>query len=229
MPTSTSDCDFLIVTRQALTTEQEHGLRKLHADVRTWPNRWAGHIESSYAPQDDLRSLAGLGRKWLFIDQGHSGSEMQWSTHCNTEVVRWILREHGVTLAGPSPRDLVDEIGPDVLRARMREEAEDFLSGMLTWIKLDSPWAQRYAVTTLCRILHTLETGMVTSKRASLRWARDNLDTKWNDLISEALEGRSLGWNHSDPLKPGVLEATLAFNEHVRQRAAQSGIGERPY
>jgi hypothetical protein len=138
-----SDCDFLIVTRQPLTTEQEHELRKLHADVRTWANHWAGHIEGSYAPQDDLRSLGRLGRKWLFIDQGHSGSEMAWSAHCNTEVVRWILREHGVTLAGPSPRDLVDEVGPDVLRAKMREEAEDFLSGMLTWIELDSPWAQR--------------------------------------------------------------------------------------
>jgi hypothetical protein len=218
-----SDCDFLIVTRHALTPEQEHELRKLHADVRTWPNQWAGHIEGSYAPQDDLRSLAGLGRKWLFIDQGHSGSEMEWSTHCNTEVVRWILREHGVALAGPSPKELIDEVGPDALRTKMREEAEDFLSGMLTWIELDSPWAQRYAVTTLCRILHTMETGRVSSKRAALLWASDNLDAKWKDLISEALAGRSLGWNHSDPLKPGVLEATLEFTEHVKQRAAQSG------
>jgi hypothetical protein len=126
-----------------------------------------------------------------------------------------------VTLAGPGPKDLVDEVGPDVLRARMREEAEDFLAGMLTWIKLDSPWAQRHAVTTLCRVLHTLETGRVSSKQASLLWARDNLEAKWKDLISEVLEGRSLGWNHSDPLKAGTLETTLAFNEYVKQCAAQ--------
>jgi hypothetical protein len=90
---------------------------------------------------------------------------------------------------------------------------------MLTWTKLDSPWAQRYAVTTLCRILYTLETGQVASKRVSLLWARDNLDPKWQVLISKALEGRSLGWNHWDPVKPGALEATLVFNEYAKQRA----------
>jgi hypothetical protein len=137
-----SDCDFLVATRRALTPAQEQGVRKLHTKMRTWPNHWAGHIEGSYVPQDDLRSLAGLGRRWLFVDQGHSGSDMEWSTHCNTEVVRWILR----------------------------------------------------------------------------------LDAKWKDLISETLEGRSLGWNHSDPLKPGALEATLAFNEYAKRRAAQSGL-----
>jgi hypothetical protein len=217
-----SDCDFLVVTRRTLTPAQERGVRRLHTRMRTWPNHWASHIEGSYAPQDDLRSLAGLGRKWLFVDQGHSGSDMELSTHCNTEVVRWILREHGVALAGPGPQELIDEVGPDVLRAKMRDEAEDFLPGMLTWIKLTSPWAQRYAVTTLCRILYTLETGRVASKRAALLWARDNLDTKWENLITETLEGRSLGWNHSDPLKPGVLEATLAFNEYVKHRGQQA-------
>ena len=215
-----SDCDFLIVARRALTPAQEKSIRKLHADIRTRPGHWVHHLEGSYAPQDELRSLSGLGKKWLFIDQGHSGSEMEWSTHCNTEVVRWTLREHGVTLAGPNPKELVDEVDPDVLRTKMREEVQDFLPGMLTWIKLDSPWAQRYAVTTLCRILYTLETGQVASKRASLLWAKDNLDPQWQDLISETLEGRSLGWNHWDPVKPGALEATLAFNEYAKQRAA---------
>jgi Domain of unknown function (DUF4111) len=220
-----SDCDFLVVTRRALTPAQERGLRELHDDIRTWPGFWVHHLEGSYAPQDELRSLSGLDKKWLFIDQGHSGSEMEWSTHCNTEVVRWVLREYGVTLAGPNPKELVDEVDPDVLRAKMREEAKDFLPEMLTWIKLDSPWAQRYAVTTLCRILCTLETGRVASKGASLLWARDNLDPRWKELISETLEGRSLGWNHSDPVEPEVLEATLAFNEYAKQRAAQPVVG----
>ena len=215
-----SDCDFLVVTRRALTPAQEKGLRELHADIQTRTGFWVHHLEGSYAPQDELRSLSGLGKKWLFIDQGHSGSEMEWSAHCNTEVVRWILREHGVTLAGPNPKELVDEVDPDVLRTKMREEAKNFLPEMLTWIKLDSPWAQRYAVTTLCRILYTLETGWVASKRASLLWAKANLDPKWQGLINGALEGRSLGWNHSDPLEPGSLEATLAFNEYAKQRAA---------
>jgi hypothetical protein len=60
----------------------------------------------------------------------------------------------------------------------------------------------------------------VASKRSSLLWAKATLDSKWRDLISETLEGRSLGWNHSDPVRPGTLKATLAFNEYAKQRAA---------
>jgi aminoglycoside adenylyltransferase-like protein len=114
-----------------------------------------------------LAELRGLGRKWLYID--HGWREMQWSTHCNTEVVRWSLREHGVTLAGPDPRTLVDEVPAAVLRARMRSYAREFLPDMLDWIGLDVAWGQRYTVTTYCRILHALDTSQVTSKRAAAR------------------------------------------------------------
>jgi Domain of unknown function (DUF4111) len=213
-----SDCDFLVVVAGPLAPAQEQRIRALHAALPARPEHWAHHLEGSYAPRDELRSLSGLGRRWLFVDHGHR--EMEWSTHCNTEVVRWVLREHGVTLAGPSPKALVDQVQPDVLRARMREEVDDFLPGMLTWITLDSPWAQRYAVTTLCRILYTLEAGRVASKRASLLWAKEHLDPRWQRLISGTLEDRSLGWNHQDPLRPGALEATLAFNDYARRRAA---------
>jgi hypothetical protein len=216
-----SDCDFLVVVEGRLAPLQERRIRELHAAVPARPEHWAQHLEGSYAPRDELRSLSGLGREWLFVDHGHR--EMEWSAHCNTEVVRWILREHGVTLAGPDPKALIDEVRPDVLRARMGQEVGDFLPGMLTWIKLDSPWAQRYAVTTLCRILYTLETGEVASKRASLLWAKGNLDPQWQHLIAGTLEDRSLGWNHEDPLRPGSLEATLAFNDYARQRALRSG------
>jgi hypothetical protein len=216
-----SDCDFLVVVNGRLAPLQERRIRQLHAALPARPEHWAQHLEGSYAPRDELRSLSSLGRRWLFVDHGHR--EMEWSTHCNTEVVRWILRKHGVRLAGPDPEALVDEVGPDVLRARMRQEVGDFLPEMLTWITLDSPWAQRYAVTTLCRILYTLETGEVASKRASLLWAKGNLDPRWQRLVVGTLEDRSLGWNHTDPPRPGSLEATRAFNDYARQRAVRSG------
>jgi predicted nucleotidyltransferase len=125
-----SDCDFVVVVASPLALAQEQRIRALHAELPARPEHWAHHLEGSYAPRDELRSLSELGRRWLFVDHGHR--EMEWSTHCNTEVVRWILREHGVTLAGPSPQALVDQVPPEVLRARMREEVDDFLPGMLT-------------------------------------------------------------------------------------------------
>jgi hypothetical protein len=120
-----SDCDFLVIVAGGLAPVPERRIRGLHAAIPTRSEHWAHHLEGSYTPRDELRSLAGLGRNWLFVDHGHR--EMEWSTHCNTEVVRWVLREHGLTLAGPDPKALVDEVQPDVLRARMRQEVDDFL------------------------------------------------------------------------------------------------------
>ncbi len=212
-----SDCDFLIVINRPLTSDQEIAIRALHDEIPTRSEHWAHHIEGSYAIKDELRSLDSLGKNWLFNDHGHR--EMEWSTHCNSEVVRWILREHGVTIVGPSPQDLVDKVEPEALRSKMRENIKTFLSDMLTWMSFDSPWGQRYAVTTLCRMLYTIEKGEVASKKASLLWAKENLDPKWANLISETIEGRSLGWNHSDPVKLGSIEQIKAFNEYAKQRA----------
>lgn len=212
-----SDCDFIVVIKHQLTSDQEKHLRQLHDEIPTRYGHWNHHIEGSYIPQDELKNLSSLGKKWLFID--HGSREMEWSTHCNSEVVRWILREHGVTIIGPNLKKLIDKVEPELLRSRMRKEINKFLQDMLTWMGLESPWGQRYAVTTLCRMLYTIEKGEVTSKKDSLLWAKENLDPKWKDLISETIEGRSLGWNHTDPIKPGSIERIHAFNEYAKSRA----------
>jgi hypothetical protein len=213
-----SDCDFLIPVRGPVTAGQEAGLRLLHGEFPARREHWAQHLEGSYPLCSELRTLRGLGSKWLYID--HGWRQMQWSTHCNTEVVRWSLRECGVTLAGPDPRTLVDEVPAAVLRARMRDYAREFLPEMFTWVDFDIAWAQRYAVTTFCRILHTLDSGRVTSKKAALLWARDNLEPSWSALIQQVLDDRPLGWEPGQPPRAGSVEQTLAFAEYAKAGAA---------
>jgi hypothetical protein len=43
------------------------------------------------------------------------------SDHCNTILVRWIVREKGVTLAGPPPKSLIDPISEELLKAEIFE------------------------------------------------------------------------------------------------------------
>jgi hypothetical protein len=211
-----SDCDFLIPVCRPITPDQEARLRALHDQIPTRPGHWPQHLEGSYPNKDELRTLDGLGRPWLYID--HGWRQMQWSTHCNTEVVRWSLRECGVALTGPDPKALVDPVGPEVLRARMRQDARTFLPDLFSWINLDIAWAQRYAVTTLCRILHTFNEGRVTSKKAALLWANGHLDPQWSTLIQQVLDDRRLGWDPHAPPRPGSVEQTLAFVEYVQRR-----------
>ena len=211
-----SDCDFLIPVHRQVTGEQEAALRALHDELPTRPDYWARRLEGSYPVLAELRTLDGMGRPWLYIDNGWR--EMQWSTHCNTEVVRWSLRECGITLAGPPPSTLVDPVPPDVLRERMRADVPGFLTGMESWISFDLAWAQRYAVTTLCRMLNTYEAGRVTSKRAALEWALGAVETRWHPLIARALADRELGWDPDERADPATLDETLAFHAYVCDR-----------
>ena len=92
-----SDCDFLIPVHAGPSHSRAgSGLRAMHNEFPTRREHWAQHLEGSYPPVSELRTLTAVGREWLYID--HGWREMQWSAHCNTEVVRWSLRERGVTL-----------------------------------------------------------------------------------------------------------------------------------
>jgi predicted nucleotidyltransferase len=213
-----SDCDFLVVTNETVTPEQEGALRELHDEIPTRPGHWPHDLEGSYAPRADLATLAALDKPWLYIN--HGWREMEWSPHCNTEDVRWTLRERGVSLAGPDPRQFVAEVPTDVLRRRMRPLIASFLPDLFTWTNFEIAWAQRYAVTTLCRMLYTLDTGAVASKRASLEWAKHTLDPQWRDLIEQALDDRALGWDPHDPPRRGSVEATVAFADYAKERTA---------
>ncbi|WP_051515968.1 aminoglycoside adenylyltransferase domain-containing protein [Candidatus Blastococcus massiliensis] len=218
-----SDCDFLVPVRGPIDPEQEAGLRRLHDEIPTRLGQWSTELEGSYPEETELRSVRSLGRPWLYIDRG--SREMQWSTHCNTEVVRWILRERGITLAGPDPRTLVDEVPGDLLRARMRTEIPRFLTELQTWTTFDIAWAQRYAVATYCRMLQTLHSGRVTSKRAALLWGREALDPGWEPLLTQVLEDRPLPWDA--PPRPGSVAETLRFARYAEELAAAPTLPRR--
>jgi hypothetical protein len=212
-----SDCDFLVVTEARVTPAQEQELRDLHAEIPSRTGHWPHDLEGSYAPRADLASLEALGQKWLYVDRGHR--EMQWSTHCNCEDVRWTLREHGITLAGTGAKQLVAEVPADVLRSKMRTLIARFPADLRSWTNFDEvAWSQRYAVTTLCRMLYTLDTGEITAKQNALEWARSALPNRWHGLIQQTIDDRPLPW--ADPPRPGSVEATIEFAEYAKKIVA---------
>ena len=208
-----SDCDFLIVVRRPIAPEQESALRGLHGELPTRDGHWNRNLEGSYPVVDDLTTLDRLGQKWLYID--HGLTTMEWSTHCNNEIHRWTLRERGVTLLGPDPRSFACEVPAELLRDQARAAMKTFLPDLFTWIDFRTAWAQRYAVATVCRMLYTIETGTVGSKRGALVWAKETLDPDWRDLIQQALDDRDCGFDLDDPPKPGRVERTVEFVDYA--------------
>jgi hypothetical protein len=221
-----SDCDFLIPVCEQITSRQVADLRALHDEIPTRPGHWTKHLEGSYPVLEELRSLRGLGAPWLYVD--HGWREMQWSTHCNSEVARWSLRERGVTVSGPNPKQLLDRVPAKALRDRMRDQIPTALDDVLSWISLDIAWAQRYVVTTLCRMLYTLKRGEVASKKGALQWAKDTMPPDWQPLLEHVLVDRVRDFDPQDPPRPGSVERTLSFvryAEHMSRRWSEAELG----
>jgi len=212
-----SDCDFIIVTTVAPQGMPEQQLRALHDDIPTRPGHWTKHLEGSYADAPSLRSVDGIGTPWLFNDHGHR--ELTWDTHCNNAYSRWILRNHGITVDGPPIEDLVDEVPPAALRSSMRAAMPTVLTDILAWAPPDVAWTQRYIVATYCRTLYTLRTAQVASKRGALEWALTTLDQRWAPLLTQVIEDRDLGWQPTEPPRPGSLAATYDFAAYAQSLA----------
>jgi Domain of unknown function (DUF4111) len=203
------------VTDGALSRDEERALRQLHEEIPDWPGYWATNLEGSYAPRADLETLAALGRPWLFVNRGHR--DMEWSPHCNTEDVRWVVVNRPAVLAGADPREFCCDVPAAVLQAAMRLQIANLLDDVKTWAPFDVIWTQRYLVETAARMLYTLERGEVISKPDALDWAADALPAEWRDLIGQVRDDRLVPWDAPPP--KGSLERAEAFVEYVQARA----------
>lgn len=204
-----SDCDFIIATTILPSGRVEADLRQLHDQIPTRPGHWSKHLEGSYADTASLKNGDGLGTDWLFCD--HGSRELIWDTHCNSLHARWILQRHGVTLAGPPITDLVEAVPAQALCDSMRTALPGLMADLETWVRYDVAWFQRYIVTNYCRVLYTLNTGEVATKRGALEWAREQLDSIWRPLFTQVIEDRPRGFDPTDPPRPGSIDAMREF------------------
>ena len=208
----TSDIDFLVVTEGLLPDETVEALGAMHARVTPGPQAGVRDLEGCYIPRAEMRRYDPGGAPYPIFHEGQTtlgrhGSD--WMIQCH------ILREHGVVVAGPSPREMIDPVSPDDLR----RGATDVLQGW--WVEqADHPdWLrektvlQVFTVQTMCRALYTLRHGDILSKPAAIRWGMAALDPPWSALASQAST-----WKEGMPFAP--LDETLAF---IRYAVGKSG------
>jgi hypothetical protein len=211
-----SDVDWIAVTDDELTPDQVSALQELHASFYARETPWAQHLEGSYFPKARIRLIEPSPAELWFLDNGSSHLELD--THCNTAVVRWIVRERGVTLAGPDPKELIDPISGDDLRAYAGWALDEWVDWAKSLTDM-SRRAQNLLVVSFCRILQTLETGQVTSKREAGAWALESLPAEWSSLITDALDDRPDPWAKvRQPATPDAVERTLAFADYALSR-----------
>lgn len=212
-----SDVDVAVVTDVEISGDLFSKLQAMHDRIAAIDSWWATQLEVSYIPRDALRRYdpAHALHPNLERDKGQRLKMLQhdegWIFH------RCVLREHGIALAGPDPRTLIDPVSPDDLRRAALTLLNGWFAGLL-----DDPaqiahrgW-QSYVVLSLCRILYTLEFGTVASKSAAARWVQETLDARWSPLIARAWEGRH---HPEQEASTDDVSGTLDFIRYTLERS----------
>ncbi len=205
-----SDVDFATVLTGALTDSEIARLQQMHREFFALPSRWARALDGSYFPSRIMRSCSERGRDLWYLDNGHD--QMVRSEHCNTAVVRWIVRNCGVRLAGPQAEEIVDPVSPDTLRQEIFVTLIDWGRQVLADPEpLANRFYQGFIVLQYCRMLRDLQRGRIGSKPDATDWAKVNLDPGWADLIDRAWQTRP---------NPSVSVGTPADPEDFRRSLA---------
>lgn len=214
-----SDIDFVVVTDGDVPDDLFAALRDMHARFDASGSPWATEVEAFYVSQDAVRRYDPAHARCPRIERGESlvmqDLDSGWILHCH------VLREHGIAVAGPDPRPLIDPVAPQETRQAVVSIADSWLEAALhdrNALRRRGP--QTYMVVTLCRMLYTLDSGAVASKPVAARWARQIAGGRWAALID-----RALSW-HKDPARQdtpgdGEIDDTLALIAYTLDQCRQ--------
>jgi hypothetical protein len=211
---ATSDIDALAVVERQINDCAFAALKTLHAQLDVSPNPYAGRIEIAYIDRQALkRFVPGLRHPTL-----GQGEALSWSQHHSNWILeRWVVREHGITLLGPDPKSLIDPIPVQSLRNAVQERLDDWAD----WADQpdDPDWGlplahKAYVVETMCRALHTLAQGALSSKGQAVAWAMETLPDPWRSLVA-----KSRDWRTNSRVDLTVVPEVRAFVHWTHQHS----------
>ncbi len=210
-----SDVDYIVAMTEDLSTHETALLNTNQQRIRDGDNFWSPHLECSYFPLDVLRDHTQSGGLVWYFD--HGSTTLIRSNHCNTALVRWVVREQGVTLTGPDPKSLIDPIPVEVLRKEILSVILGWGSELMTDPELfNNRFYQAFIVLNYCRMMHDLHRGCPGSKLAGIEWVKATLDPSWVGLIDRAWVTRkdAMIWQRADQ---DEFKLTLDFVRYIMQ------------
>ena len=210
-PTS-SDIDFLFVTESVLSQEMINRLEDMHKQTWATSLKRAGKLEGSYVPRDLIRKHDPDGTPCPTVNEGKFFLDKRGSDWI---IQRHVIRECGVIIEGPDPKTLIDFVTPDDIRSAVMGTLTEWWFPMLdnpTWLREGEDGDRAYAVITMCRVLHALETGTITSKPKAAKWTQEKLNEQWKELIDRAIAVS----NHES--QDVTLGETLDFIRFIKEK-----------
>jgi predicted nucleotidyltransferase len=214
-----SDVDFIVVSDEDISGDRFTALQTMHERIAASNSPWATELEGSYIGRRALRRYDPAHALHPNIERGRN-ERLKLADHDAAWVIhRYILRERGITLAGPPPHTLVDPVSPTDLRQAMRSMLPRWVTPILQDpARIHARGYQSFIVLSLCRVLYTLQHGAVVSKRVAAHWAQESLDESWVSPIERAWEGRR---NPDEAASSADIQRTLDFIRYTLERSRQ--------
>jgi hypothetical protein len=226
-----SDVDFVVVTQEELPEALFSELQVMHTRITTLDTWCATQLEGSYVPRAALQIFDPLRVLHLHIDRGEGEclQRMQINDSLTSRawwggwvLLRAVLLDNGITLAGPAPRTLIDPVSPGDLKQAMLANLDGWVAPLLNDPQqISQRGYQSYTVLTLCRMLYTLQYDALVTKQVAARWAQAKLGEPWSDLIGRAWGARH---NPGGQASPEDVKGTLEFIRYTLEysRSLQS-------
>ena len=217
-----SDIDFVVVTDIEISGSLFSALQAMHDRIATIDSWCAIQLEGSYISRHALRRYDPAHALHPNIERG-KGERLKMAQHDEAWAVhRYVLRERGITLAGPAPHTLIDPVAPNDLRQAMLKTLHGWAAHILdNPAQMKDRGYQSYTALTLCRILYTLHYGTVASKPVAARWAQETLDNRWMTLIERAWAGRH---NPGLEASPDDVNGTLEFIRYALEQNKKPAV-----
>lgn len=211
-----SDIDILALTEGQWTPRELKQLRALHNGL-VHDYKLGKRRAVLYVPSHDLGKIIAEIEPYPYAADG----KFHPSGHSDLNAVTWWLVKHkGIALLGPEPAALPLAVAwADVMEA-MRYNLNRYWASKAqrSIVFLLDDWIV-FGVTTLCRILSTIEDGVITTKPRALVVWRERLPARFRPLLDEAVRIRTHASQppiYRSPFKRRA--AMLAFVEYAIKR-----------
>jgi hypothetical protein len=184
-----SDIDFICVIARRSTAQDIARLQQVHRDLK----RQYPHLElsGSYLQAQDLGRFEDAIDPYPYYQDGVLYAA---GHHDVNAVTWWVLKNHGLALAGPDPQDIDFTMDWQAFIAATQENLNSYWaqftrpSKRMTWLLSD--FGIQWAVLGVLRQFYTFRERDITSKAAAGEYALVHLPERWQRIIQEALNIR---------------------------------------
>ncbi len=180
-----SDIDFLGILESEATPADFADLMPIHKRIE---QKYPWQMSGIYLPARDLGCDKNTVHSFLHYHDG----KLKWENHFELSAVTWwILKNHGVTVFGPSIESLNITVDMDELLRVQQRNLNTYWASWTTrpgrLLALTTDWGIQWAVLGISRLFYTIHEQKITSKIKAGEYALGRLPERWHPLIRQAI------------------------------------------